>query len=121
MVDRGHCKMLHEGEMLVEYADFYDYRKSYPDHETAGDMEVDGEEEEGVPSGALSADDFQLTLPSGATVGHRQLARYYRQNLRVQHRASATAMSRILSQYRSLGWTGSEGTVLHLLQFLLTI
>lgn len=26
MVDKGHCKMLHEGITLAEYADFYDYR-----------------------------------------------------------------------------------------------
>ena len=26
MLDKGHCKMLHEGEALFEYADFYDYR-----------------------------------------------------------------------------------------------
>lgn len=26
MIDKGHCKMLHEGEALLEYADYYDYR-----------------------------------------------------------------------------------------------
>ncbi len=26
MVDKGHCKLLYEGEALFEYADFYDYR-----------------------------------------------------------------------------------------------
>jgi hypothetical protein len=26
MQDKGHCKMLHEGDVLLEYADFYDYR-----------------------------------------------------------------------------------------------
>lgn len=26
MVDKGHCKMLHEGLALAEYADYYDYR-----------------------------------------------------------------------------------------------
>lgn len=26
MLDKGHCKMLHEGDTLLEYADFYDYR-----------------------------------------------------------------------------------------------
>lgn len=26
MMDKGHCKMLHEGEALLEYEDFYDYR-----------------------------------------------------------------------------------------------
>lgn len=32
MKDKGHCKMLHEGIALAEYADFYDYSSSYPDH-----------------------------------------------------------------------------------------
>lgn len=32
MVDKGHCKMLHEGVALAEFADFYDYSSSYPDH-----------------------------------------------------------------------------------------
>ncbi len=26
MVDKGHCKMLHEGDVVFEYADYYDYR-----------------------------------------------------------------------------------------------
>lgn len=32
MIDKGHCKMLHEGLALAEYADFYDYSSSYPDN-----------------------------------------------------------------------------------------
>lgn len=41
MLDKGHCKMLHEGLALAEYADFYDYSSSYPDN---GDT-VDADEE----------------------------------------------------------------------------
>ena len=26
MLDKGHCKMLHEGDVILEYADYYDYR-----------------------------------------------------------------------------------------------
>lgn len=32
MCDKGHCKMLHEGLALAEYADYYDYSSSYPDN-----------------------------------------------------------------------------------------
>lgn len=32
MVDKGHCKMLHEGLSLAEYSDYYDYSSSYPDN-----------------------------------------------------------------------------------------
>ena len=26
MLDKGHCKMLHDGDVIFEYADYYDYR-----------------------------------------------------------------------------------------------
>lgn len=26
MIDKGHCKMIHEGLALAEYANYYDYR-----------------------------------------------------------------------------------------------
>lgn len=32
MRDKGHCKMLHEGLALAEYANYYDYSASYPDN-----------------------------------------------------------------------------------------
>lgn len=40
MTDKGHCRMLHEGVALAEYADFYDYSSSYPD---ANDENADEE------------------------------------------------------------------------------
>lgn len=71
MQDKGHCKMLHEGEALAEYTDFYDYSSSYPDQQ-----ESNADEDVSVPF--LDGSDFQLVLPSGATIGHRSLMRYYR-------------------------------------------
>lgn len=38
MVEKGHCKMLHEGAALAEYVDFYDYSASYPDHVSWGNV-----------------------------------------------------------------------------------
>jgi pre-60S factor REI1 len=71
MRDKGHCKIMHEGAFLAEFIDFYDYTTSYPDKPGGDeDMEVD------VPE--LDGSDFQLTLPSGATIGHRSLFKYYR-------------------------------------------
>lgn len=55
--------------MLLEYSDFYDFSSSYPDQ---GD--ADDEVEENV----LDGHGFELVLPSGATIGHRSLYRYYR-------------------------------------------
>lgn len=100
MQDKGHCKMLHEGEALAEYTDFYDYSSSYPDQQ-----ESNADEEVSIPF--LDGSDFQLVLPSGATVGHRSLMRYYRQNIDpnrsvVRHQKK---MHRVIAQYRALGWT----------------
>jgi len=106
MVDKGHCKLLHEGEAVFEYADYYDYTTSYPDadnHDTKSDDIVNLEE--------LESDGYSLTLPSGAQIGHRSLVRYYQQNL-VPHTKDGTkkVLPRVLAQYKALGWTGCTGT-----------
>ncbi|XP_012215333.2 cytoplasmic 60S subunit biogenesis factor ZNF622 [Linepithema humile] len=75
MIDKGHCKMLFEGETILEYMRFYNYSSSYPDWE---DSDVDSDEE--LPSGDFLDDEgYELVLPSGKTVGHRTLVRYYKQ------------------------------------------
>ncbi|KAJ8912267.1 hypothetical protein NQ315_008858 [Exocentrus adspersus] len=100
MVDKGHCKMIHEGIALAEYADFYDYSTSYPDVQN---------EEVDVPE--IDDTDYQLVLPSGVTVGHRSLMRYYRQN---PNRNAAVVpksdkkLHKVLAQYRALGWTETQ-------------
>ncbi|XP_012547732.1 uncharacterized protein LOC100862770 isoform X1 [Bombyx mori] len=110
MIDKGHCKMLHEGLALAEYADYYDYSSSYPDHEDEReDMNVD-EEIDGPTT--LEGDDFQLVLPSGVTVGHRSLMRYYKQNLTQSSQAlvkkSDRKLHRLLGVYKALGWAPKE-------------
>ncbi|KAF7389905.1 hypothetical protein HZH68_011762 [Vespula germanica] len=104
MIDKGHCKMLHEGDALVEYAQFYDYSSSYPDVETSDpDAEVE------IPE--LDDTDYQLVLPSGNVIGHRSLMRYYKQSLNPNR---AVAMSKndklrnVISQYKALGWTDTK-------------
>lgn len=72
MSDKGHTKMLHEGSALVEYTDFYDYSTSYPDND--GDVSMDSE----VNVPIIDDSGFQLVLPSGASIGHRSLMKYYR-------------------------------------------
>nr|XP_031839893.1 zinc finger protein 622 isoform X2 [Nomia melanderi] len=104
MVDKGHCKMLHEGDALAEYAEFYDYSSSYPDAEN-GDPDAEIE----IPE--LDDSDYQLVLPSGNVIGHRSLMRYYKQNLN-PNRAVAVPknekLRKILSQYRALGWKETQ-------------
>lgn len=107
MLDKGHCKMLHEGLALAEYADYYDYSSSYPDAEKE-DVNVDDE----VTVPELEGNDYQLVLPSGAVIGHRSLMRYYKQSID-PNRAVVVAgnnkkLHKVLAQYRSLGWTATQ-------------
>ncbi|XP_059481161.1 cytoplasmic 60S subunit biogenesis factor ZNF622 [Neocloeon triangulifer] len=102
MRDKGHCKVKHEGEALAEFIDFYDYTTSYPDRpEGEEDMEVDLPELDGA--------DFQLTLPSGATIGHRSLFKYYRQSLNPHGPlALVKPAKKYLANYRAIGYMESS-------------
>jgi len=72
MRDKGHCKILHEGEAIFEFADFYDYSSSYPD---GSDVNPD----EAYQLETLHFNEnMQLVLPSGVTLGHRALKIYYK-------------------------------------------
>lgn len=104
MLDKGHCKMLHEGEALAEYAVYYDYSSSYPD---ANDANPEDEVE--VP--ALDDDSYQLVLPSGAVIGHRSLMKYYKQNLNPNSALAipkSEKLRRVLCMYRALGWQNND-------------
>lgn len=108
MVDRGHCRMIHEGIALAEYADFYDYSTSYPDAEK-DNVNVDEE----VPSAELDGSDYQLVLPSGAVVGHRSLMKYYKQSLNPNKAVAIPSknnkkLHKVLAHYRALGWTETQ-------------
>ncbi|XP_060865911.1 cytoplasmic 60S subunit biogenesis factor ZNF622 [Metopolophium dirhodum] len=98
MIDKGHTKMIHEGEALLEYSDFYDYSSSYPADTPVDDYRII----EDVTS--------QLILPSGARIGKRSLMRYYRQNLNPNHDWEAmkeTKLNKVINHYRHIGWTGT--------------
>lgn len=108
MRDKGHCMIAFETEdEQIEIGQFYDFRSTYSDDEG----EEDTPESDGVKVPTSDADDdgwetetsassvdedeidsrkqapvvyqseYELHLPSGRSVGHRSLARYYRQNL----------------------------------------
>ena len=66
MQDKGHCKLLHEADSLLEYDEWYDYSTSYPDQENP-EAEVD--------LNVLDDTGYELVLPSGTKVGHRSLLR----------------------------------------------
>nr|XP_006126162.1 zinc finger protein 622 isoform X1 [Pelodiscus sinensis] len=116
MNDKSHCKLFTDGDAALEFADFYDFRSSYPDHREGEDVTMMTEE---FPAGKnLEYDDesMELILPSGARVGHRSLMRYYKQRFGLSRAVAITknkkAVGRVLQQYKALGWTSSTGTAL---------
>ncbi|XP_041478384.1 zinc finger protein 622-like [Lytechinus variegatus] len=122
MRDKGHSKILYEGDAIYEYSDFYDFRKSYPDYDernggaVGGEMrsEDDEDEEEEMDLGSyeMKEEGFELTLPSGMKIGHRELSKYYKQNLPLERRVmkkNPALIGRLMSQYKALGWHGNKG------------
>uniref|UniRef100_A0A665U397 Cytoplasmic 60S subunit biogenesis factor ZNF622 n=1 Tax=Echeneis naucrates TaxID=173247 RepID=A0A665U397_ECHNA len=112
MTDKSHCKLFTDGDAALEFADFYDFRSSYPDREEGDDIEMNDE----LPNDKnLEYDDetLELTLPSGAKIGHRSLMRYYKQRFGAQRAVALShnrnAVGRVLRQYRALGWGGDGG------------
>ncbi|KAI6184850.1 C2H2-type domain-containing protein [Aphelenchoides bicaudatus] len=104
MRDKSHCTFSVEGDLVVEYLDFYDY----------GELLREGDEEEGDDT-AIDLG-YTLVLPSGAQLGHRALMRYYKQKLRPvdpnePERPRKSAQRLQQSQLKALGWTGTSGTV----------
>ncbi|WFD49852.1 pre-60S factor rei1 [Malassezia furfur] len=108
MLDKSHCKVAYDSqEDQLEFADFYDFRASYPDYQkkqqAAAEWEDVSDDDENASEGDAvewesasddSSDDevpeagirygdsdLELVLPSGARLGHRSLQRYYRQTL----------------------------------------
>ncbi|KAJ5856434.1 Zinc finger U1-type [Penicillium soppii] len=106
MRDKSHCMIAFDSEdEQVEIGQFYDFRGTYSEDEdesspASGDAKATGDgEDQGweTESSASSVDeddldnyrnkpaayehDYELHLPSGKSVGHRSLAKYYRQNL----------------------------------------
>ncbi|KAF9938341.1 hypothetical protein BGZ65_013034 [Modicella reniformis] len=115
MVDKGHCKIPYDTEAeMLEIADFYDFRSSYPEEQQrrmleaaekadAGEINEDDEElgdEYGVDTGArLGEDEMELVLPSGARLGHRSLSRYYKQNIKPEETRDSVLINRLLTHY----------------------
>ena len=118
MTDKCHCKIYFEGDSTLEYAEYYDYTKSYPDHKEAGkeegeDAELVGDKpQEPLPLPDANVevnDDLELVLPSGSKLGHRALKQYYRQRLPTQDQRKSAMIGRLMAQYRALGWRGYGG------------
>ncbi|KAJ8024534.1 hypothetical protein HOLleu_34467 [Holothuria leucospilota] len=124
MRDKGHCKIQYEGDAAYEYSDFYDFRSSYPDYEE-GDTADDDNEDDGVEENeedddnddnievaAAEQNSFELVLPSGARIGHRELMRYYKQNVPPTREVAiknSQLSKKLRHYYKAIGWTGTMG------------
>lgn len=109
MVDKCHCKLFFEGDAALEYAEYFDYSKSYPDCQESGEFKggssPDDVSQAALPDTSMDVNDsLELVLPSGAKVGHRALKLYYKQHLPSQEQRKSALVSRLVSQYRALGW-----------------
>ncbi|MGH0145841.1 UNVERIFIED_CONTAM: hypothetical protein FKN15_065788 [Acipenser sinensis] len=111
MTDKSHCKLFTDGDAALEFADFFDFRSSYPDQKEGGDVEM--RDEELPDENNLEYDDetLELILPSGAKIGHRSLMRYYKQRFGVSRvvavAGNRNAVGRVLRQYKALGWSSA--------------
>lgn len=81
MIDRGHC-MIAFGEELDQFYDFEREENEAPlKHDGSNVQETENVKASEPQHNFHPETDQELYLPSGRTLGHRSLARYYRQNL----------------------------------------
>ncbi|KAG5421937.1 REI1 [Candida metapsilosis] len=100
MHTKRHMRIPYETEdEKLEISNFYDFSSTYDDNDVVaeaedgdgdwedvsgdedGEEDDSGEELQSSDRDAIYQDGHELILPSGAVVGHRSNARYYRQNL----------------------------------------
>lgn len=99
MIDKSHCKLFFEGDSALEFAEFYDYSKSYPEG---------GSPDDNIVQSVLNVnDDLELVLPSGVALGHRYLKHHYKQHLPTLEQRKASLVGRVMAHYRAIGWKGS--------------
>lgn len=97
MVDKGHCRIVFEGETMSEYLPFYDYSSSYPDAETA---DPDEELPEQPKQPQISDDEsYMMKLPSGKSIVHRSLALYCKQNVPMEREDTEREVAPIRDYY----------------------
>ncbi|XP_075069017.1 cytoplasmic 60S subunit biogenesis factor ZNF622 [Mixophyes fleayi] len=115
MNDKSHCKLFTDGDAALEFADFYDFRSSYPKHK-GEDVEMTDNDLPDEKNLDYDEETMELVLPSGARVGHRSLMKYYKQKFGLSRAVVVSknqkAVGRVLQQYKALGWTGGTGVAL---------
>ncbi|KAI1902048.1 hypothetical protein AGOR_G00040710 [Albula goreensis] len=113
MNDKSHCKLFTDGDAALEFADFYDFRSSYPDQKDRDDADMQDDDLPDEKNMEYDDETMELTLPSGAKIGHRSLMRYYKQRFGAPRTVALAhnrnAVGQVLKQYRALGWAGDAG------------
>ncbi|XP_063779020.1 cytoplasmic 60S subunit biogenesis factor ZNF622 [Pseudophryne corroboree] len=113
MNDKSHCKLFTDGDVALEFADFYDFRSSYPNDKDGEDVEMTDKVLPDEKNLEYDEETMELVLPSGARVGHRSLMKYYKQKFGLSRALVVSknqkAVGRVLQQYKALGWTGGTG------------
>lgn len=119
MFDKGHQKMKFEGETLLEYADFYTYEGDATiddEYDVAEDFDIKTISR--ISSSFLDEssdsngdESFELVLPSGATIGHRSLFKYYKQsfghrNLELKKKSNLTVRDKYKAIACGQSYTG---------------
>lgn len=93
MIDKGHCKIFYEPDTELEVAQFYDY-----------DLQMECTDVSfGNRVPVISADESELTLPSGQVVGSRAYRIYYKQQFDEPTYREGIEIKRLFEQYRTLG------------------
>ena len=99
MIDKGHCKIAFDEEL----DQFYDFEGSSDDGAGEEIIGENNDHAEAVQASPPHEHDFhpdsdhELRLPSGRTLGHRSLSRYYRQNLHSYSTPAERAASRAIT------------------------
>lgn len=106
MVDKGHTKINYEGNAVLEYADFYDFSSSYPDH-NSDEEDLNDEIQSKDNTLAVNEQTLELCLPSGAKLGHRNMHHIYKQNLPPKRSHHSKVIQNIMADYKALGWHGT--------------
>jgi len=108
MQDVGHCRMMVEGDAILEYCDFYDFSSTYEDDGADPDAQLMEVDDDAVDNDVTMAnEEYERVLPSGVVIGNRKLMRYYKQSFPTVDRGLAnrnSAIGKVLSTFRSMGY-----------------
>ena len=102
MDDKGHKQVDYSEEGQLELGDFYDFSATYPDNDQLSDADRDATLDivpVRDPHGSLRlSSGLSLSLPSGASIGHRSMQRYHKQRLPKHDTRESVTIGRIAAQ-----------------------